>query len=107
MDLDKRTFAIIIILTTLISYLVIRKFFKIAPRYLLYGVVGALAGMVVGVSIAWPASKILGELGIIIAPYILGIILMVFIEIFIIEGKVILEKVRERVEEDDDSFMNV
>ena len=107
MELDKRTFAIIIMLTTVISYLVIRKFFKIAPRYLLYGILGICVGLAVGISIAWPASKLLGEFGIIVAPYILGIILMIFIEIFIVEGKNILEKTRQKAITEDDSFINV
>jgi len=95
MELDKRTFAMIIMITTVISYLVIRKFFKIAPRYLLYGVLGIFAGLAIGVSVAWPASKLLGEFGIVIAPYILGIILMVFVEFFIIDGKKLVKKILE------------
>ena len=107
MELDQKTFAIIIALTTIISYLIIRKFFKIAPRYLLYGVLGLIVGLSVGVSIAWPASKILSDFGIIVSPYILGIILMVFVEIFIVEGKTIIEKVREKGGRVDDSFINI
>ena len=100
MDLDKRSFAIIIIITTLISYLIIRKFFKIAPRYLMYGMLGIFIGLAIGVSVAWPVSKILGEYGVIVSPYILGIILLVFIEFFIIEGQAILERFRQKAKDD-------
>jgi len=87
---DTKTFAIIVILTTIISYLIIRKFFKIAPRYLVYGSLGIFMGLVMGVLFTWPLSKIFGQYGVIVAPYILGIILMVSIEAFVIEGKNIL-----------------
>jgi hypothetical protein len=87
---DKRSFAIIIILTTVISYLIIRKFFKIAPRYLMYGILGIFAGLSVGIAVAWPMSEFLGQFGTIVSPYVLGLILMVFVEFFIIEGKNIL-----------------
>ena len=93
--MDTKSFAIIIVLTTVISYLIIRKFFKIAPRYLMYGILGVVAGLFVGIAIAWPTSKLLGEFGSIVAPYILGLILMVFVEFFIIEGKNILIFIQE------------
>ena len=95
--MDQKTFAIIIILTTVISYIVIRKFFRIAPRFMMYAVLGIFVGLVIGTSIAWPISKLLGEFGMIVAPYILGIITLVFIEFFIIEGKNILVFVRNRL----------
>ena len=88
--MDTKTFAIIIILTTIISYLIIRKLFKIAPKYLVYGALGIFMGLVIGGLIDWPIAKLTGQFGVIVAPYILGIILMVSIEAFIIEGKNIL-----------------
>jgi len=88
--LDQRSFAIIIILTTLISYLIIRKFFKIAPKYLMYGILGVIIGLCVGIVVAWPISAFLGQFGAVVSPYILGLILMVFVEFFIVEGKNIL-----------------
>jgi len=88
--MDQRSFAIIIVLTTIISYLIIRKFFKIAPRYLMYGILGVVTGITIGTIIAWPLSALLGQFGVIVAPYILGLILLVFVEFFIIEGKSIL-----------------
>lgn len=39
-----------------------------------------------GTSIAWPLSAWFGNFGLVVAPYVLGIILMVFIEFFIWEG---------------------
>lgn len=96
MNLDQRTFAIIIVITTVISYLIIRKFFKIAPRFLLYASLGILAGLVAGIAIAWPISKLLGEFGIVVAPYVLGIILLVFVEFFIIEGKEIVKQIGKK-----------
>lgn len=84
--MDKRSFAIIIIMTTVVSYLFIRRYFKIAPRYFLYASVGIFLGLIVGIAIAWPMSEFLGRFGVVIAPYILGVILMVFVEFFIIEG---------------------
>ena len=96
MDLDKRTFAIIITITTVVSYLMIRRFFKIAPRFLLYASLGIILGLVAGIVIAWPMSKLLGEFGVVVAPYVLGIILLVFIEFFIIEGKEIFRRIANR-----------
>ena len=89
--MDKRSFAIIIILTTVVSYLFIRRYFKIAPRYFLYASVGIFLGLLAGITIAWPMSAFLGNFGIIVAPYILGMILMVFIEFFILEGGPIMK----------------
>jgi len=88
--MDQKSFAIIIILTTIVSYLIIRKFFKIAPKYLMYGILGVVVGIIIGALIAWPFSVLFGQFGIIVSPYILGLILMVFVEFFIIEGKGIL-----------------
>jgi hypothetical protein len=93
--MDQRSFAIIIIITTIISYLIIRKFFSIAPRYILYGILGLVIGLTVSITIAWPVSAFLGQFGTIVAPYILGLILMVFIELFIVEGKNILIFIQE------------
>mgnify|MGYP001576206190 CR=1 FL=1 len=89
--MDIKTFAIIILITTIVSYIIIRKFFKIAPRFLMYGILGMVAGVVIGTSIAWPMSALLGQFGVVTAPYILGLILIIFIEFFIIEGKRIIE----------------
>jgi len=97
--IDKRSFSIIIIITTILSYLIIRKFFKIAPRYLIYAAIGILAGLIIGITIAWPLSEFFGNFGVIIAPYILGLILMVFIELFIIEGVRFWECARERLKD--------
>ena len=94
--MDKRSFAIIIILVTLISYFIIRKYFKIAPRYLLYGCLGIFFGLIAGILVAWPISRLFGEFGTIIAPYVLGIILMVFIEFFIIEGIKMFSYLKEK-----------
>lgn len=94
--MDQKSFAIIIALTTIVSYLIIRKFFKIAPRYLMYGILGVIIGIVAGIVIAWPFSAFLGQFGIIVAPYILGLILLVFVEFFIIEGKYIFVLVQRR-----------
>lgn len=94
--MDKRSFAIIIILTTLVSYSFIRKYFKIAPRYLLYACFGIFFGLIIGITFAWPIAELLGEFGIIVAPYILGIILMVFIEFFIIEGLNIVKSIKRK-----------
>jgi len=96
--MDKQTFAMIIILTTIVSYLIIRKFFRIAPRYIMYGILGLVAGIAVGVSIAWPMSAFLGQFGTIVAPYILGLILMIFVEFFVIEGKNILVFIQDRLQ---------
>ncbi len=97
MDLDKRTFSIIIILTTVISYLIIRKFFKIAPRYLLYGGIGIFIGLSVGITIALPISAFLGHFGIIVAPYILGVILMVGVEICVVEGGRMIDEIKKKL----------
>lgn len=94
--MDKRSFAIIIIITTIISYLIIRKFFKIAPRYLMYGIFGIIVGLSIGIIIAWPLSQFLGEFGAVVSPYILGLILMIFVEFFILEGKNILVFIQKR-----------
>jgi len=94
--MDKRSFSIIIIITTIISYLIIRKFFKIAPRYIFYAAIGIFIGLIIGITIAWPISQFLGRFGVIIAPYVLGLIVMIFIEIFIIEGGKIIKILRER-----------
>lgn len=96
MELDKRSFAIIIIITTLVSYIIIRKFFSIAPRYLLYGILGIFIGLIIGTSIAWPMAKLLGEIGVVVAPYALGIILLVFIEFFIVEGPKIISNIKKK-----------
>uniref|UniRef100_A0A7C4R5L8 PIN domain nuclease n=1 Tax=candidate division CPR3 bacterium TaxID=2268181 RepID=A0A7C4R5L8_UNCC3 len=93
MELDKRTFAIIIIITTVVSYFIIRKFFKIAPRYLAYAVIGIFLGLIVGITIAWPMSTLLGKFGMIVSPYVLGIILLIFVEAFIIEGRDIVRAI--------------
>ncbi len=89
--MDKRSFAIIIIITTVVSYLFIRRYFKIAPRYFLYASLGIFLGLLIGVTIAWPMSAFLGRFGLITAPYVLGIILMVFVEFFILEGGPIMK----------------
>lgn len=96
--MDQKSFAIIIALTTIVSYLIIRKFFKIAPRYLLYGILGVVVGITIGTIIAWPLSALLGQFGLIVAPYILGLILLVFVEFFIIEGKNILIFIQNRMQ---------
>lgn len=57
----------------------------------MYGILGIVAGLAVGIAIAWPMSAFLGQFGFVIAPYILGLILIIFIEFFIIEGKRIIE----------------
>ncbi|MDD5731882.1 MAG: hypothetical protein PHU42_03260 [Patescibacteria group bacterium] len=94
--MDKQTFAIIIILTTVISYLIIRKFFSIAPRYIMYGILGLVVGLTISITIAWPISAFFGQFGTIVAPYILGLILMVFVELFIVEGRNIIIVLQER-----------
>lgn len=94
--MDLRSFAIIIILTTIISYLFIRRYFKIAPRYIVYACLGIILGLFVGVVFALPIKVFLGELGIVVAPYVMGIVLMVFIEFFIIEGLGIVKNIKSR-----------
>lgn len=94
--MDKQSFAMIIVLTTIISYLIIRKFFKIAPRYLMYGILGVVAGLSIGIVIAWPMAEFLGQFGTIVSPYVLGLILMVFVEFFILEGKNVLIFIQDR-----------
>ena len=56
------------------------------PKYLLYAVVGIFFGLIIGAGITWPASLFFGRYGYVVAPYIMGIVLMVLIEYFIIEG---------------------
>ena len=97
--MDKRSFAIIIIITTIVSYLIIRKLFKIAPRYLVYASIGIFFGLIIGIMIAWPMSAFLGRFGVIVAPYVLGIIVMVFIEVFIFEGGKMFAVLRNRLRE--------
>ena len=93
--MDKRSFAIIIIITTLVSYMIIRKYFKIAPRYLAFGAAGIVVGLTIAISIAWPLAAFAGQFGVIVAPYILGMVLMIFIEFFIVEGVNIAKRVRQ------------
>lgn len=102
--MDKRTFVIIIVLTTVISYLVIRKYFKISPRYFLYAMTGLVVGLLIGTSIAWPLASILGDYGIVVAPYVLGIILLISVEFFIIWGKKIFDQIRENISKDPDTI---
>ena len=59
---------------------------------MLYAIFGIILGLVIGVSVAWPISKLLGELGLVVAPYILGVAIIIFIEFFVIEGKNIFNK---------------
>ena len=56
------------------------------PKYLIYAAIGIFFGMIIGVFIGWPTAALLGAYGIVIAPYVMGIVLMVFIEFFIMEG---------------------
>jgi hypothetical protein len=95
--MDLKSFAIIITLTTVISYILIRKYFKISPKYIGYGAIGILAGLVAGLIISWPSSKLFGEIGVISAPYIMGIILLIFIEAFIVDGKDILKYIKNYI----------
>ena len=92
--MDKINFVVIIIMTTIISYVFIRRYFKMDPKYLIYASVGIFFGLIIGISIGWPFAMLLGAYGIVVAPYIMGIVLMVFIEFFIIEGRNILIKRR-------------
>lgn len=96
MPLDQKTFAIIVIITTVVSYFVIRNFFKIAPRFMVYAVFGILLGLVAGVILAWPLSKFFGQMGIVVAPYVMGIVVMVFVEFFIIEGRNIFRALADK-----------
>ena len=89
--MDLQSFAIIITMTTIVSYIIIRRYFKISPKYIGYAALGLVGGLLIGTIIAWPASRLFGEMGAVSAPYILGIILMIFIEAFIIDGKDIIK----------------
>lgn len=99
--LDISSFAIIVGITTVISYIFIRRYFNIAPRYMLFASIGLMVGLTVGAAISWPLSRFFGEFGLIIAPYVLGLVVLFFTELFILEGKNIVKNARKKIDEEE------
>lgn len=57
---------------------------------------GIFFGLIISISITWPLKYALGAYGAVIAPYIMGIILMIFIEYFIITGVGFFERIKSK-----------
>jgi len=56
----------------------------------MYASLGIVLGLFAGTLIAWPLATFLGRFGVVVAPYLLGIVLLFFVEAFIIEGPEII-----------------
>ncbi len=77
------------------------------PKYLTYAVIGIFFGLIFGLTVGWPAPAILGAYGMVIAPYIMGIVLMGFVEFFIIDGGGILKYLKKKIASNDHNSLIV